>query len=447
MAKAIKIRKGLNISIKGSPEQKTTEISHSEFYAVKPTDFPSLTPKMVVKVGDKVKVGTPIFFDKYRESIQYVSPVSGEIAEVKRGAKRKILEVIIKADKEFSFEAMNTSGDTKEVLLKSGLWPMIQQRPLAIVANPAESPKAIFVTGFDSSPLAPTYEYVLRGKQKELQAGFDALAKLTEGKVNLTIEAADKNAGIFSQITGVELNTIVGKHPAGNVGTQIHHINPINKGETVWTLNAIDVATIGEFFLTGKLNLTKHIALTGSEVKTPSYYTMWQGASISNVINGNVDSENNRFISGNVLTGENIGENGFLGYYANQITVIPEGDHYKLSITEGWMAPGFKTLSNTKLFLSSLLSNKKEYDTDTNTNGEERAFVLSGQYEQVFPMDIMPVQLIKATIVNDIDAMEKLGIYEVAPEDFALCEFVCTSKINSQQIIRDGLKVIQEECM
>ena len=446
MAKAIKIKKGLNISIKGSPEDKTTIVSNSSLYAVKPTDFPSLIPKMVVKVGEKVKVGTPIFFDKYRESIQYVSPVSGEVAEIKRGEKRKILEVIIKADSEFQFESFDTSGDTKEVLLKSGLWSCIQQRPLAIVANPAESPKAIFVTGFDSSPLAPKYEYVLRGKQKELQAGFDTLAKLTEGKVNVTIEAADKNAGVFSQLTGIELNTIVGKHPAGNVGTQIHHINPINKGEVVWTLNAIDVATIGNFFLTGKLDFTKHIALTGSEVESPSYYTMWRGASISEVIKGNIKSENNRYISGNVLTGENIGENGFLGAYDNQITVIPEGNQFKFSLTEGWMTPGLKKLSNSKLFLSSLFS-KKKFDVDTNTYGEERAFVLSGQYEEVFPFDIMPVQLIKAAIVNDIDAMEKLGIYEVAPEDFALCEFVCTSKINSQNIIRESLKVIQDECM
>ncbi|MEN8839000.1 MAG: Na(+)-translocating NADH-quinone reductase subunit A [Flavobacteriales bacterium] len=446
MAKAIKIRKGLDLKLKGKPEQSIQAVDNSPFYAVKPTDFPSLTPKMVVKEGEQVKIGTPIFHDKYREAIQYVSPVSGTISEVKRGEKRKILEVIIKADSEFSSETIDVKGDTKEVILKSGLWPFIKQRPLDIVADYNKAPKAIFVSGFDSSPLAPDFEFLLKDKKSELQAGFDALAKLTEGKVNVTIENSSKSTSVFASINGVELHTINSKHPAGNVGTQIHQINPINKGETVWTVNAIDVARIGSLFLNGKVDFTKTIALTGSEVDKPGYYSMISGASISNLVDKKITSDNVRYISGNVLVGNNVGKDGFLGFYDNQVTVIPEGDHYKVSFTEGWLAPGFNKLSNSKAFLSALLP-KKSYDVDTNLNGEERAFVVSGQYEEVFPFDIYPVQLLKAAITNDIDKMEKLGIYEVAPEDFALCEFVCTSKINSQQIIRDGLKVIEEECM
>lgn len=446
MAKAIKIRKGLDLKIKGKAELTIQNTPNSHEYALKPTDFPSLTPKMVVKEGAQVKVGTPIFFDKYREAIQYVSPVSGTVSEIKRGEKRKILEIIIKADSEFSHEQFTTSGDTKEVILSSGLWPTIKQRPLDIVADYNQTPKAIFVSGFDSAPLAPDYEFLLKDKKEALQAGFDAIAKLTEGKVNVTIEQVAKNTSVFSSINGIELYTINSKHPAGNVGTQIHQISPINKGEMVWTVNALDVARIGNLFLTGKLDFTKTIALTGSEVESPSYYNVVAGASLTNLADKKIKTDNVRYISGNILTGQNVGKDGFLGFYENQVTVIPEGNHYKVSFTEGWLSPGFNKLSHSKAFLSALLP-KKAYDIDTNTNGEERAFVMTGQYEQVFPFDIYPVQLIKAAITNDIDKMEKLGIYEVAPEDFALCEFVCTSKINSQQIIRDGLKVIEEECM
>jgi Na+-transporting NADH:ubiquinone oxidoreductase subunit A len=446
MAKAIKIKQGLDLKIKGKPELSIQDVPNSTHYAIKPTDFPSLTPKLTVKEGEVVKVGTPIFFDKYREAIQYVSPVSGVVSEIKRGEKRKILEVIIKADSTFISENIDTSGDTKEVILKSGLWPTIKQRPLDIVADYNNAPKAIFVSGFDSAPLAPDFEYLLKDKQEVLQAGFDALSKLTEGKINVTIESTTKNTSVFSSINGIEVYTINSKHPAGNVGTQIHQIEPINKGEFVWTINAIDVARIGTLFISGKLDFTKSIALTGSEVDTPSYYNVTLGAIMNDIVKGHITSDNVRYISGNILTGNNVGKDGFLGFYDNQVTVIPEGDHFKVSITEGWLSPGLNKLSNSKAFLSALLP-KKSYDIDTNLNGEERAFVVSGQYEKVFPFDIYPVQLIKAAITNDIDKMEKLGIYEVAPEDFALCEFVCTSKINSQSIIRDGLKLIEEECM
>jgi Na+-transporting NADH:ubiquinone oxidoreductase subunit A len=446
MAKAIKIRKGLNISIKGKAEERIVESSNPELFAIKPTDFSGLVPKMVLKEGAKVKVGTVVFHDKYNEEIKYVSPVSGEIKEIVRGEKRKILSIVFKADKEFQFETFDTSGDAKEVLLKSGLWSMIQQRPLAKVANPSSTPKAIFVSGFDSHPLAPYYEYLLRGQQKDLQAGFDVLKQLTKGKVQVTVHNSDKSAGVFAKLSGIELNSITGKHPAGNVGTQIHHIDPVNKGETVWTVNALDVLTIGKFFKTGQLDLSKVIAVTGSEIKTPAYYKTWQGASLSNILDNNIEGDNVRIISGNALTGTKVEENGYLGGFDHQITVIQEGDDYKFSFTQGWQSIGLNKLSSNRIYPSSMFK-KKEFNVDTNTNGEERAFVVTGEYEKVFPFDIPPVYLIKAVITNDIDAMENLGIYEIAPEDFALCEFVCTSKINSQKIIRDGLNVIEAECM
>lgn len=447
MAKAIKIRKGLNINIKGKAEERILETTNPELFAIKPTDFPGLVPKMILKEGAKVKVGTPVFHDKYNENIKYVSPVSGELKEIVRGEKRKILAITFKADKDFQFETVDTSGDVKEVILKSGLWPTIKQRPLDKVANPNSTPKAIFVSGFDSHPLAPNYEYLLRGKEKELQAGFDALAKLTEGKVNVTVHNSDKSAGVFAKISGIELNSISGPHPAGNVGTQIHHINPINKGETVWTVNALDVLRIGILFSTGQLDLSKTIAVTGSEIKTSAYYKTWQGVSLTNILADNIEGDNVRVISGNVLTGTTVDADGFLGFYDNQVTVIPEGNDYRFFLTKGWLSFfNLNKLSANSAYLSSKLKSKK-FDVDTNTNGEERAFVVTGQYEKVFPFDIYPVQLIKSVIVNDIDGMENLGIYEVAPEDFALCEFVCTSKINSQEIIRNGLNVIEAECM
>lgn len=446
MGKTIQIRKGLNIKIKGSAEQKIHETGLSTFFAIKPEDFPGLTPKLLVKEGQAVKVGTPVFYDKKNEAIKFVSPVSGTLKEIVRGAKRKILAITFESDNAFAKETFDTSGDLKEVLLSSGLWPLIKQRPLDKIARPSTEPKSIFVSGFDSAPLAPNYEFLLRGREKDLQKGFDALKSLTKGKVNVSVEHKTASAGVFAKINGVELHKISGKHPAGNVGTQIHKIDPVNKGETVWTVNAIDVARIGKFLNEGTLDFSKTIAVTGSEVKRPAYYNSWFGASVSNVTTDNIESDNVRVISGNVLVGKTIEKEDTLGFYDNQVTIIPEGDEYKFFVTKGWLSIGFNKLSANRIYPSALLKNKV-FDVDTNTNGEERAFVVSGEYEKVFPWDIMPVQLLKSIITNDIDGMENLGIYEVGPEDFALCEFVCSSKINSQKIVREGLDVIEKECM
>ena len=443
----------MDIRIKGDAERSSTEAPLSSTYAIKPTDFHGLIPKLLKRVGDPVKAGTPIFQDKYREDIKYVSPVSGKIQEVKRGAKRKILEVVIEADKEISYEpgapvdiASLDRETAKEALLSNGLWPFIKMRPIDIVANYTDTPKSIFISGFDSSPLAPDYDYLLYTRDKEFQAGVDILNKLTDGNVNLQLRAKGGADASFTQVKSVVTNKVSGPHPAGNVGPQIHQIDPINKGEIVWAVNAQDVAIIGRCLLTGKYDASKLLALTGSEATNRKYYRVIIGANASDVFNGNSNTDNVRYISGNVLTGSQIEADGYIGFYDSQLTVVPEGNEHKFFLTKGWLEPGFKKLSNNSAYPSKIFGPKK-FDVDTNLNGEERAFVVTGEYEKVFPFDIYPVHLIKSVMINDIDSMEKLGIYEVAPEDFALCEFVCTSKINSQEIVREGLDVIQKECM
>jgi len=453
MSKSIKIRKGLDIRIKGDADRSSVEAPLSSTYAIKPTDFHGLVPKLLKKVGEPVKAGTPIFQDKYREEIKFVSPVSGKVQEIKRGAKRKILEVIIEADKDISYEenspvdiASIDRDKAKEILLASGLWPFIKMRPIDIVANYTDTPKSIFISGFDSSPLAPDYDYLLHTRDKEFQAGIDILNKLTDGKVNLQLRAKGGADAAFTQVKKVVANKVDGVHPAGNVGPQIHQIDPISKGEVIWTVNAQDVAIIGKYLLTGKYDASKLVALTGSEATNRKYYKVIIGANASDVFTGNTKTDNVRYISGNVLTGSQIEADGYIGFYDSQLTVVPEGNEYKFFLTSGWLGLGFKKLSNNSAYPSKVLGPKK-FDVDTNLNGEERAFVVTGEYEKVFPFDIYPVHLVKSVIINDIDGMEKLGIYEVAPEDFALCEFVCTSKINSQEIIRKGLDVIHSECM
>lgn len=335
----------------------------------------------------------------------------------------------------------------KATMLEAGLWPYIKQRPIDVVADPNQAPKAIFVSAFDSSPLAPDFDFALHGKNAEFQAGLDVLSKLTTGKVHLTLNGKAAADAVFTEAKGVQINKIYGPHPAGNVGTQIHHIDPINKGEFVWTVNAQDVVIIGRYFLTGRYNPKRVIALTGSEIKDPQYFEIIPGSNVSELLAGRITSDHVRVISGNVLTGDKIAKDGHLGFYHNQITVIPEGDQLKFLLTKGWMSPGLDKFSNNRLLLSSWISGKKQYRMDTNTNGEERAFVVTGELDRVFPFDILPMQLTKAAITHDIDAMENLGIYEVAPEDFALCEYVCSSKIDIQDKIRKGLDLIQSECM
>ena len=447
MSKDIRIKKGLDIKLVGEAEKTTTNIPLSSVYAVKPEDFHGITPKLLAKEGANVKAGQALFYDKNDERILFPSPVSGTVTEVLRGARRKILAIKINADAtiehtDFGVKKPSSmsSEDVKSHLFLSGCWPFVKQRPYDVIANPNQAPKAIFISASNTAPLAPDLSYTLKGRELELKAGLKAITKLTEGKVHV---AVGKNEGSFFQgISGVELHTVSGPHPAGNVGTHIAKINPINKGEVVWTLKIEDVLVIGELFLTGRFNLTRTIALTGSQFSKPHYVTAIAGATIADVIAKNAETTGTRVISGNVLSGKEVKENDFLGYYDNQITAIPEGDDYEFF---GWNKPVFNKVSTSRALTFSWLTPNKKYDLDTNTNGEHRAFVVTGNYEEVFPLDIYPMQLLKAFMYKDLDEMEALGGYEIAPEDFALTEFVCVSKQPHQKIIREGLDLMRQE--
>jgi Na+-transporting NADH:ubiquinone oxidoreductase subunit A len=453
MSRLVSIHKGLDIRLQGLAEKQLKILPNSRIICISPLDFHGLNPKLLVKEGDSVKIGDPLFFDKTNEALHFVTPASGTVKSIIRGEKRKILQVLIETNENQEYKngaaedvSKLSSEELKTKMLACGLWPFIKQRPIDVIADQNQEPKAIFVSAFDSSPLAPDYNFILEGREEDLQTGFNALCKLTKGKVHLNIDAKNDSA-LFSNIKGVEINKFAGKHPAGNVGTQIHHIDPINKGEYIWTINVQDLVIIGNYFNTGKLNARRTIALSGSEVSAPQYYNVLIGTNLDGILKGKVKGNHVRFISGNVLTGDQKQQNDYLGYYHNQITVIPEGDNYKFFLTKGWLGLGFDKFSNSRLFPTFLLPKSKQFVLDTNTNGEERAFVVTGELERVFPFDIFPMQLVKAAMTKDIDGMENLGIYEVAPEDFALCEYVCTTKINIQDEIRKGLDIVAEECL
>ena len=446
MSKSIRIKRGLDIKLKGRAE-KVVETVDVKQYALKPTDFVGVFPKMLVKVGDKVKAGSGVFFDKYRDRIKFTSPVSGTVTEILRGKKRKMLEIRIEADAENQFEdfgVVQPSSLTKEQiserLLASGTWSLIIQRPYGIIANPDDSPKAIYISAFDTAPLALDVDFAVEGKAVEFQAGIDALSKLTDGKIHLNIYEGITKSDVFIKAKNVEVNTFTGPHPAGTVGTQIAHIDPINKGDIVWTIDPQSVIIIGRLFTEGVYNPERVIALVGSEVIKPKYYKLRSGASIQPLLN-NVSQGENRFISGNVLTGSKIEKNDYLSYYDNMISVIPEGNKYSFF---GWLIPSLKKHSFYRTAFSWLTPNK-EYRLDTNLNGGERAFVITGAMEKVFPMDIYIIELMKAIMIEDIDKMENLGIYEIIEEDIALCEYISTSKINMQSLLRQGLDVIRKE--
>ena len=448
MSKVIRIKKGLNIKMLGEAEKIIKKADQAEYYAIKPTDFKGIRPKLVVKVGDKVKAGTPLFYDKFQPEVQFTSPVSGEVTAINRGERRVILEIIVKADAVIEYEEFKISApknlskeEIVEVLQKSGLWPSIRQRPYSTIANPNDTPKAIFISAFDSAPLAPDMDYMVKECPDCFQKGIEVLSKLTEGTIHLNVNADYPAAETFMKAKGVQVNQFTGPHPSGNIGVQINKIDPINKGDIVWYTYPQEIIAIGRLFENGIYDATKTIALTGSEVKNPIYYKIISGASIKNIIDGNVNEGEHRYISGNVLTGSKISDDGFVGYYDNMVTVIPEGKYHEFF---GWATPGFTKYTASRALLSWLIPWKK-YRLNTNIHGGQRAFVMTHEYDKVFPMDIYPIQLIKAIMVDDIDKMEQLGIYEVDEEDFALCEYVCTSKIEVQSIIRTGLDLMRKE--
>ena len=449
MSNNIYLKKGLDLPINGVAAQNTKKVIVPDVVAVKPTDFRSLVPKLLVREGDKVLAGTPVLADKMSQNILFTSPVSGTVAEVVRGEKRKLLEVRIKADAEQEYVdfgvkkvAEMTAEQIKEALLAAGLWPALTQRPYGIIANPEVKPKAIFVSAFSTAPLAASPEYALREDLEHIQTAINALGKLTDGGVHFSLNAANYSGTPFHKVENVIQHTFEGKHPAGNVGVQIHHISPIRKGETVWTVSLLMLAAIGKLFNTGKYDVRRKIAVTGPKAINPAYVEGYPGIAIKDVAEFYNASENLRFVSGDVLTGTNVGANGYLGFFDNQITILEEGDKYELL---GWAKPvRCKLFSASRTYFSWLTPNKK-YDMDTNLHGGPRAFVVNDVYGKVLPMNLFPVHLLKACLANDIDGMEKFGIYEVLEEDLALCEYVDPSKIYIQQIITDGIALMLKE--
>ena len=437
----------MDINLKGKAAAEVVAVKEPGFYALCPDDFTGVTPKVVVKEQEYVMAGGPLFIDKNHPEVQFVSPVSGVVTSVERGARRKVLSITVEAAQEQDYEEFGKENvskmdavSVKAALLKSGMFAFIKQRPYDIVADPTVAPRAIFVSAFDTNPLAPDFELALKGEEANFQTGLDALAKIAKTYLSISV---NQKAVALTQAKNVTLTVFDGPHPAGNVGVQINNIAPINKGETVWTIDPQAVIFIGRLFNTGHVDLTRLVAVTGSEVKKPSYCKLKVGALLTNVFAGNVSTDKNlRYISGNVLTGKQITANGFLGAFHSQVTVIPEGDDVHEML--GWIMPRFDQFSTSHSYFSWLMG-KKEYTLDARVKGGERHIIMSNEDDRVLPMEIMPEYLIKAIIAGDIDRMEALGIYEVAPEDFTLCEFVCSSKMELQRIVREGLDMLRRE--
>lgn len=453
MTKAITLRKGYDIKLVGEAEHKLTDLPVSDVVAIKPPDFPGLVPRLFVEVGDEVLAGQTLFFDKNNPRIKFGSSVSGEVAEIVRGAKRRIMEVRLIPDKAERRYLTSEPADPLtlsreaviERLLDGGGWNYIRQRPFSLIANPEETPKSIFVSCFDTAPLAPDLGYIIDFDKENFAAGIAALSQLANGNLHVGIRGNaagnDLAENDFTNVASERIHPIQGPHPAGNVGIQIHHLDPIKKGEVVWYVNAQDVIIIGRLFREGRYRADRIVALTGSSIAAPQYFRAVTGQTMASILTHELQPDAMRIIQGNVLTGLNATTTDFLSHYTNQITVIPEGDEPEFL---GWLTPGIKKLSLSKTFFSWLFPNRN-YTLDTNMHGEERAFVMTGQYDKVLPMNIMPVILLKSILARDIERMEQLGIYEVSEEDFALCEFVCTSKIEVQRIISEGLEYIRLE--
>ena len=450
MSNNIDLKQGLNIPITGAAAQKTRKTVVPSVIAVKPTDFKGLVPRLLVKEGDKVMVGSPILADKKNPDILFTSPVSGTISEIVRGEKRKLLAVKISSDgqqESIDFGVHNpsdmTGEEVKELLLKSGLWPSLIQRPYGVLADPSCTPKAIFISAFSTAPLAAVPEFALKDEMDNIQTGVNSLGKLSQGGVHLSLRSDNYSGTPLHKIENVIQHVFSGKHPAGNVGVQISHISPIMKGDVVWTAPLLLVAAIGKLFNTGKYNLSRKVAVTGPKAIEPAYVDALPGISMESLSDFYDNSAGDiRFVSGDALTGDNVGADGYLGFYDNQVTLLHEGTERELL---GWAKP-FRTgkFSSSRTYFSWLCP-KKTYDMDTNTNGGPRAFVMSDIYSKVLPMDLFPIYLIKACMAGDIDKMEKFGIYEVLPEDLALCEYIDPSKNDIQAIIEKGIDLMIKE--
>lgn len=448
MANVIKLRKGLDINLKGKAEKEKLSVKCPGIYALVPDDFTGVKPKVVVKENDVVKAGDALFVDKNHPSVKFVSPVSGTVTCVQRGERRKVLSVQVKADAEQQYADFGkknvsalTGDEVKELLQNAGLFAFFKQRPYDVTACPDDTPKAIFVSAFNSMPLAADFEYVLAGQEQDFQTGLDALAKIARTYLGVS---AKQTSQALTAAKNVTVTVFDGPAPAGNVGVQINHVDPVNKGEVVWTLGAEEVIFIGRLFNTGKVDLTRTVAMAGSEVKKTGYARMKVGQQLTTLLDGNLsEGKNLRVINGNVMTGVKTTAEGFLGAHTTEINVIPEGDDVHEML--GWIMPRFNEFSTSRSYCSWLFGKKREYVIDARIKGGERHMIMSNEYNRVFPMDIYPAYLVKAIITGDIDRMEALGIYEVAPEDFALCEFIDSSKLEVQRIVREGLDMLRKE--
>jgi Na+-transporting NADH:ubiquinone oxidoreductase subunit A len=446
------LKKGFDILLEGEAEKRIEPQFRARTFAVQPPNFFGISPipKLEVEVGDQVKAGDPLFFDKNHPDIKYCAPMSGEVIAINRGDKRAIVEVVILADKEIKYRelpALDLEGASREdlvkFLLESGAWPLIRQRPFNIVAEQGEAPRDIFISTFDSAPLAPDLNFVVEGREAAFQRGLDALAKLSGGKVYLGLNARPETPphAAFTEAKGVEKRWFHGRHPSGNVGVQIHHIDPIRIGDKIWTLGVQEVITIGALFTERRFNVERVVAITGGELKKTAYARTHAGANVGDLIGDNLAQDHVRIISGDPLTGHKKTKEGYLDIFDDQITVIQEGDYYEMF---GWLLPLTPRPSISRTFPNFLFPDLR-FRADTNTHGEKRAFVMTGQYESVLPMDIYIQHLMKSIMIGDYERMEGLGIYELVEEDVALCEFVCTSKQPLQQVLRKGLNMIRDQ--
>lgn len=446
MTDKISLKRGLDISISGAAVTAVSDVALGTDFAVVPDHYEGLKPKLDVHEGDVVKAGDPLFHDKQAVELNIVSPVSGTVTAIVRGERRKVLSINIKADEKQVYKSFDTKKDIRALLLESGMWAMLRQRPYDVIANPENTIRDIFVSAFDSAPLAPDYNFILKQQQKELQAGIDALNKLIGKNIHLSLSARHEQHN-FHNLKNITLHTFDGPHPAGNVSVQINHVAPVNKGETVVVLNIQDLAIIGRLMLTGKVDMHRTVALTGPEVKEPQYYSYLTGAPVSAIVSGKVsEGKLLRYIAGNVLSGQQIEVSEPLTPFANQISVIQDGSDNDEIL--GWAMPRIHKFSATRLFgagLFSAISKNFRFDWDARILGGRRAIIMSGEYDRMLPMDIYAEYLIKAMIAGNIDKMEALGAYEIAPEDFALAEFACTSKMPLQAIVRQALDNMRKE--
>ena len=445
MANVIKLRKGLDIHLQGKAEEKLIQLKSNGKYALVPDDFEGVTPKVVVKEGDKVKAGDALFVNKQYPEVKFASPVSGTVSAVVRGERRKVLCVKVDADAQQSYVDFGKKDVAKmdgqqviDALLEAGIFGYINQLPYAVSTNPSVLPKAIFVSALRDKPLAASFEFEVKGEEADFQTGLTALSKIAKTCLGCGVNST------FENYKDVEVTVFDGKCPAGNVGVQVNHLDPVNKGEVVWTIGDPTVVLfIGRLFNTGKVNLTRRVALCGSEVKTPAYVDMLVGEELSTLLSNSYDADKNvRIINGNVLTGKPTTKDGYLGAHTSEITIIPEGEDADEML--GWILPRFKQFSVNRSYFSWLCG-KKQYALDARVKGGERHMIMSGEYDKVLPMDIYGEYLIKAIIAGDIDRQEALGIYEVSPEDFALAEFVDSSKLELQRIVREGLNILRKE--